>query len=174
MRESQFDELCGLEQTAVSWAIWKEEIISAFTQKDLPVLEKHASEQSCFIFPLNAYNFQVYCKKLLTPQPKHIIWQFFQYIYHSKTHILGYPQKAKQTQILCKYCYATQDLHIQSGSDSEKKVSHFYSNGIMWINCTNTHLRSPHSQSDVSLVQVTYIYRKQVNSKITAGRKCHS
>lgn len=32
-------------------------------------------------------------------------------------------KKPKQIQILCKYCYATRPLRIQSGSDSENKTS---------------------------------------------------
>jgi hypothetical protein len=95
----------------------------AFVQKDLPVLENSKAVNNPVFIPLSWDNFQVHCRTLLITQPKHVICQFSQYIYHSKTHILGYVKETKQIQILCKYCYTTQLLWIQSGSDNEKKTS---------------------------------------------------
>jgi hypothetical protein len=55
---------------------------TAFALKDLPVLENSIPVNNPVFVLLSWDNFQVYCKTLLIIQPKHVIWQFFQYRYH--------------------------------------------------------------------------------------------
>lgn len=107
----------------------------AFAQKDLPVLENSKEVNNPVFISLSWDNFQVHCRTLLITQPKHVICQFFQYICHSKTQILGY--KKKQIQILCKYCYATQLLRIHSGSDNENKTSLIHGSQFLQGNNVN-------------------------------------
>ena len=67
----------------------------AFARKELPVLENSMPVNNPVFIPLSWDNFQAHCRTLLITQPKHVICQFFQCIYHSNTHTLGYGEKKK-------------------------------------------------------------------------------
>lgn len=101
-------------------------------------LENSKAVNNPVFIPLSWDNFQVHCRTLLITQPKHVICQFFQYIYHSKTHILGYAKKPNRF----KFCVNTVMPHSSCESSlawTMKTKCHLYTEvnfykGIMWIN----------------------------------------
>jgi len=101
---------------------------------DLPVLENSMPVNNPVFISLSWDNFQVHCRTLLNTQPKHVLCQFFQYIYHSKTHAGICPKKIE--------CYVNTVMpHGSCTSSLAQKVEtkcHLYTEvsfykGIMWI-----------------------------------------